>query len=129
MARGEDEGEHVVVDVLQRGREVGLSLVGDPQLLGTTDVLELLGQVDVPANAVDRTTAGRRGQPRTRLLGDAHAGPLLQRLDEGVLRQVLGEADVAHEAGDHSRHLGGLDPPHRLDGAADVVRAFHVMGR
>ena len=47
-------------------------------------------------------------------------GPLLERGDERVLREVLGEADVAHdarEAGDEPRRL---DPPDRVDGAMGV---------
>ena len=48
--------------------------------------------------------------------------PLLERGDQRVLRQLFGEADVAHHAGEAGDELRLLDPPDRVDGAVDVGR-------
>jgi hypothetical protein len=42
---------------------------------------------------------------------------VLERGDERVLRQLLGEADVAHHACDAGDHLRRLDPPDRIERA------------
>src|SRR5690606_33722040 len=61
-----------------------------------------------------------RRQPRARVLRHACARPLLQRRDQRVLRQLLGEADVAGEqAGEPGDDARGLLPP---DLADDVGR-------
>jgi hypothetical protein len=55
-----------------------------------------------------------RGEPRAGVFGDLGSRPLFQGGEEGFLREVFGEADVAGEAGDDS---GGLDAPDGFDGA------------
>ena len=41
----------------------------------------------------------RRGhEPGARVVRDARLRPLLERGDERVLREILGQADVAHDA-------------------------------
>jgi hypothetical protein len=45
---------------------------------------------------------------------------LLKRGDEGILRKVLGKANVTHDAGEPSDEPGGLDPPDRVDGAMNI---------
>ena len=60
-------------------------------------------------------------QPGARVVRDARLGPLLERGDQRVLGEVLGQADVAHharEAGDQPRRL---DPPDGLDRAVGVA--------
>ncbi len=54
------------------------------------------------------------------LVGDARLRPLLERGDQGVLRQLLGQADVAHHAGQAGDEPGRLDAPDRLDGAMGI---------
>ena len=124
VARSEDESEHVVVDVVEGGVEVGLGRVGRPQLLRVPHLLQLAREVDVAADAVDGAASRRRGEPGPGLVGHPVARPLFERLHEGVLREVLGESDVADDARDDRGDLGGLHAPDRLDGAAhrlDVV--------
>src|SRR5438445_8485467 len=53
----------------------------------------------------------------------------LERGDERILRQVLGQADVAGDPGEPGDQPGGLDAPHRVDCAMSVgvrhrVRSF-----
>ena len=49
------------------------------------------------------------------LSGTPDSRPALQRGDQRVLRQVLGEADVAHHPRQAGDQAGRLDPPDRLD--------------
>jgi len=49
------------------------------------------------AQAVDRAMLGRGHQPGAGVVGDAGLWPLFQRRDQRLLREVLGQADVAHE--------------------------------
>ena len=121
MARGEDEAEDVVVDVLQGPVEAGLGEVGRPQLLRVADLLELVPEVHVPPDPVDGAATRRRGEPRARFVRESVAWPLLERLEEGVLGEVLRQPDVTDDPRDNGRHLGGLHPPDGLEGAADGV--------
>ena len=49
------------------------------------------------------------------LVGHALVGPLLERRDERVLRQLLGDADVAHHAREPRDELRPFDAKYRLD--------------
>ncbi len=55
------------------------------------------------------------------------ARPLLERDDQRVLRQLLGQTDVAHQARKPGDEPRGLDAPHRVDGAMDI-RGRHGHG-
>ena len=69
---------------------------------------------------VDRAMLRGGHEPGARVVRDARLRPLLERGDERVLRELLGEADVAHdprETGDEPRRL---DPPDRVDRAMRV---------
>src|SRR5207248_355720 len=54
---------------------------------------------------------------------DARLRPLLQRRDQRVLRELLGEPDVAHHPGQTGDHPGGLDPPYGFDRLGGVWHA------
>ena len=56
-------------------------------------------------------------------------GPPLERRDERLLREVLGEADVADHAHEAADEPGGLDPPDRLDGRARGALAHRCPAR
>ena len=121
MAGGEDQAQQVVADVVvERGIEVGrCAFAVDLELAAELLVLALhqLGA----AQPVDGAVLGRGHQPGAGLVGDAGLRPLLERGDERVLRQLLGQPDVAHharQAGDQPRLL---DPEYRFDGACVSV--------
>ena len=46
--------------------------------------------------------------------------PLLERGDERVVREILGDADIAHDARETGDEPRRLDPPDRVDGAMRV---------
>ena len=59
-------------------------------------------------------------EPGARVVRDARLRPLLERGDESVLRELLGEADVAHDPREAGDEPGRLDPPDRVDRAMGV---------
>jgi hypothetical protein len=59
-------------------------------------------------------------EPGTRLVGDARRGPLFERGNQRVLRQLLREPDVANDPRETGDQPGGLDPPDRLDGTLGI---------
>jgi hypothetical protein len=121
MTGDEDEAEEVVPNVIvDRGLEFALGdlVLGAEQLVAHFLVLEL--EPLPSAKEVDRAMFCGPHQPRARLVRDARRGPLLERGNQRVLRELLRQADVAddpRQAGDQS---GGLDPPDRVDGTVRV---------
>jgi hypothetical protein len=113
MAGGEDQPQYVVLDVV-----VELDFVHGVFRFGElpADLSDLALEAGVPPHAIDVATARDGGQPGTRVAGHPRRRPLHQRGDEGVLREVLGQADVADRAGESSDEPCRLDPPDRLDG-------------
>ena len=68
---------------------------------------------------VDRAVLRGGHEPGARVVRDARLRPLLERGDERVLRELLGEADVAHdprEAGDEPRPTRSARPRRSRDG-------------
>ena len=53
-----------------------------------------------------------------RIIRHARLRPLFEGSEEGLLREVLGQADVAGEASEAGDDAGGLDAPDGFDGAA-----------
>lgn len=58
------------------------------------------------AQVVERAALGGGGEPGARVVGHAVARPVLQRRDQRILCQLLGHADVAHDARDDGDDAG-----------------------
>jgi uncharacterized protein YndB with AHSA1/START domain len=58
---------------------------------------------------------GSGHQPGRWLVGDVVAMPVLERGDQRILRQLLGQAHIAHHAGQRADDPGGLDVPDGID--------------
>ena len=71
----------------------------------------------VAAEKIDGAVLGRGHQPGTGPVRNSGLGPLLERRDQRVLRQLLGEAHVAQHAREPRDQLRLLDAEHRFDGA------------
>ena len=100
MAGDEDEPEQVVADASVRS-SIAASRSGTAVLLRLELVAELLVLAIEPlaaAPVVDRPVLGRGHEPGARVARNARSRPLLERGDERVLRQVLGQADVARRS-------------------------------
>ena len=121
MAGGEHEAQEIVADVVvERGVEVRHGrLLLDLELVAELLVLAL--EQLVAAQAIDGAMLGGRHQPGAGVVRDARLRPALERGDQRVLRQLLGQADVAHDAREAGDELRRLDPPDRVDRAMGVL--------
>ena len=121
MAGREDQAQQVVVErVVDRRGQVGVLVLAaalelEPQLLRLAVV-----HAGAP-QPVDRPVLGGGHEPGARVVRDARLGPLLERGDERLLGEVLGEADVAHDPRDAGDQPCRLDPPDAVEGAPDVA--------
>ncbi|MCW2838969.1 MAG: hypothetical protein JWR55_452 [Aeromicrobium sp.] len=116
VAADEHEPQDVVVDVVDGAGDVvhesaSLSL-GDHGVRGVVPL--------TTAEAVDRPALGDRHEPGAGVVRHAGRGPLHEGRHEGVLGEVLREADVARHARQRRDEPGRLDPPHGLDRAVEV---------
>jgi hypothetical protein len=121
MTRREDQPQQVVADVLVERR---LELLHTRFL----PLLELVSKLFVfaidelaAAEVVDRAAFGDGHQPCAGISRDAGLGPLLERGDERVVREVFGKAHVSHDSRDAGDDLRRLDAPHRIDGVCCSV--------
>jgi hypothetical protein len=122
MAGDEHQAQEVVAHVLvDRGLQVrhGQFL---PDLHLAAHLLQLAVAAPVAAQDVDGAALRGGHQPGARVLRDARRRPLLDGGDQRVLRQLLGDADVAH----HPRQAG--DEPRRLDAEGRFDRLM-IIGR
>ena len=121
MAGGEDQAQQVVADVVVERRVEVAARRSRARASSSRPSSSCLRSSSLrAAELVDGAVLGRGHQPGARVVRDARLRPLLERGDQRVLRQLLGQADVAHharQAGDEPRRL---DPPDRVDGAMGV---------
>src|SRR5437762_2275916 len=64
----------------------------------------------------------RRHQPGARLLGNARLRPLFQCRNQSILREFLGQSDIAHHPRQPGDDLRGLNPPDCFDCAMGIGR-------
>ncbi len=119
MAGREHQAQQVVADVIvDRGVEVRRGQLPRRQLV--TELLVLPFQQLAAPGIVDGAMLRGGHEPGARVVRDAAHRPPLERRDQRVLRQVLGETDVVHHPREASDESGGFDPPDRVDRARDV---------
>jgi hypothetical protein len=78
----------------------------------------------IPAQVIDRPLLRRGHEPGPRIVRDPRLRPPLERCQERVLRQILRDADVAHDPREAGDQPGRLDPPDRIDRAM-CIRSRH----
>ena len=105
-----------IFPVVQHGVELGGSAVLR-RFQFAAEQVQLAAEPFVPADLVDGPVLGGEHEPGAGVGRDALGRPLLQRGDEGVLRQFLRQADVPDQPGQAGDDPGRLEPPHRLDRA------------
>ena len=99
MAGGEDQAQQVVADVVvERGVEIRAAALPRRGSSSRAELLVLALEPLAAPQHVDRAVLRGGHEPGARVVRDARLRPLLERGDERVLRQLLGEADVAHDA-------------------------------
>jgi len=105
MAAGEDQAELVVThDAVGRGHRLTGERVHRGGLLPRS--------LRLAAQAVEAAVAGDDRQPGARVVGDAAAGPVLERGHGRVLHGVLGEIEPTEGPGEGGEHAPALDPDH-----------------
>jgi hypothetical protein len=120
MAGREDEAEEIVPDLVV-DRRVQFQAFLRPLDI-TSDLFVLALERLAAPDQVDRVVFCGPHEPGARPLRHAIGGPLLERGDEGVLRELLCSPDVADDASQPGDEPGRLDPPDRFD------RAMHLGG-
>ena len=120
VAGGEHKAQEIVANlIVERGIEIGLRrLLLNLKLI--TELLMLSFEQLVAAEKIDRSMLRGGHEPGAGIVRDARLWPLIERCDEGLLREVLGYADVAHHAGETGDQLRLLDPPDCIDSAVYV---------
>lgn len=117
MTGGEYQAQKIVADVIVECR---IEIVHDgllPTVEIATDLFVLALDQRLAAEPVDRPVLRGCHEPRTGVVGDACLGPVLQRRDKCVLRQLLGKTDIAHDSREPGNDPGRLDSPDRVDRA------------
>ena len=76
---------------------------------------QLLGVAAIAAHKVDRAPAGGGHEPRPRVVGNALLRPSLERRDQTVLHDLLGNVEVAEDPDHGSGQPPGLLPEDRRD--------------
>src|SRR6185295_10762179 len=135
MAGSEDQAEEVVADVfLDRGVEFWRGPFLDGLELAT-DLLVLPFEPLLAAPEIDRPVLRRGHEPGARVVRDARFRPPLERGDQSVLRQILGQSDIANDPRESGDESCRLDPPDRVDRApgfgcchGDYCRASRSTG-
>jgi hypothetical protein len=120
MTRRENEAQQVVADVIvERVAQIRDGhLLLDLEL--AAELLMLALEQLASAQPVDRTVLSGGHEPSARVVRDARLRPPLERGNESILRQLLGETGIAHdprETGDEPRRL---DPPDCVDRAMGI---------
>jgi hypothetical protein len=117
MTGREHEAQEVVADVIV-DRSVELRH-GQPllRLELAAELLVLALEPLVSAKEIDRTMLRGGHEPGARVVRDARLRPPLERCDESVLRELLGQTDVAHDPRETGDEPGRLDPPDGVDRA------------
>ena len=112
VAGEQDQPQHVVLHVVHQLRRLRHRVL-----------LQVVGELRKPpaqtggaSYLIDAAAAGDGEQPGLRLTRDAVPRPALQRGDQGVLGEILGQREVTGEAGERRDDPCRLDPPHRGDG-------------
>jgi hypothetical protein len=125
VAGHEDQAQEVIADVVVETVDDPLHRLGSFALVLRVErvpqLLVLARQQRPAPQVVDRVVLGRRHQPCARVVGHARGRPLLESCDQRVLRQLLGDADVAHHAREPGDQPRRFDAPDRVDRPPSLV--------
>jgi hypothetical protein len=123
MTGGENEAQEVVADILvDRGIEIRRALSSTDLDLATQLLMLAFGEL-APAKEIESAVLRRGHEPGARVVRDARCRPALKRGEECLLRQLLGQTNVAQDPGQAGDELRRFDPPDRVD------RAMRIGGR
>lgn len=128
MTGGEHQAQQVIADVVvERIVEIRHGRFLLPGGEFTAQLLVFAFEQFTAAQMVERAVFGGGHQPGARIVRDARLRPALEGGDQSVLREFLGEADVAQQPRERGDDARRLDAPHRVDGAVDIARIYLKM--
>src|SRR2546423_15545444 len=78
---------------------------------------------------VDGAMLGGRYEPGAGIVRHSRLGPPLERGDECILRQILGQPDVTGDARQTRNESRRLDPPDGIDSTVDVGHGSGLPSR
>src|SRR5947209_15526626 len=113
MAASEDEAQPVVLNTFMVPRR-RVSAIGGESCL---NIVWQRFKSSTPADCVDRLEAAGRYKPSPRIGGHTIARPLLQSCIERIVQRLLGDIEVAEEAGSRGEARASLrtvDAVHRV---------------
>ena len=123
VAGGEDQAQQLIADVVVE-RRLDVLDAGVAFVLEVAADLGVLARLHlVAAELVDRPALGRGHQPGAGVLRNPGLRPFGERGHQRVLRQLFGQADVAHHPGQARDQPGLLDPEDGLDCVVGFVGA------
>ena len=109
---------------------IGLGIMGSPMAANLVKAGHPVAGHTRSRAGLDRLAAAG-GRAATGIAGavrDAILRPALQRRHQGVLGQLFGQPDVAHDARHAADDAAGFNPPHRRDGVFDPGRHCPSLG-
>jgi hypothetical protein len=134
MARHENQTQQIVIRVglggnarsgpgiqgrIQRGFQVGDLHLAHRDF--TAQFLMFAIEHGTAPQLVNGSVLGGRHQPGSGIFGNTRLRPLFERDQERFLREIFGEAYVAHDAREAGDQLGGFNAPDSVDGAVVVM--------
>jgi hypothetical protein len=131
MAGDEDEPQQVVADVVIHRGHVRLAVCLLPCFHVAPQLLQFPLIAGTAPGQVDGPVFRGRHQPGAGPGRDSLGGPLFERDDQRVLRQLLRRAHVARDPGQARDEAGRFNPPDRLDRGprGPVIRRRRVSQR
>jgi hypothetical protein len=116
VAGGEDELEEIIADIVIKGG-VGVRAVFGFDLKVIGECIELAACHLVAAEIIEAAALGGGHEPRARIVGNARHRPLVESHQQGILRQLFGETNIADEPREPRDKTRGFDAIDGLDGA------------
>jgi len=96
MTGDEEQAQQIITNiVVKSGVQIRHGHLFRPKL--STQFLMFSLKSRVSAEVIHGTMLGSRHEPGARVIRDARLGPLLERGDQSILREILGQAHITHD--------------------------------
>ena len=96
MTGNEEQAQQVITNiVVKSGLQIRRGHLFRPKL--STQSLVLALNPCVSSEVIHGAMLGSRHEPGARVIRDARLGPLLERGDQSILREILGKAHITHD--------------------------------
>jgi hypothetical protein len=125
------ETKQIVTHVIVKGGHYFLCRIALLRFELCTELRVFAVEELTAAQGINGTVLGGSHEPGTRIARDARFRPLFERGNQGVLRQLLGHADIPYDAGKSGDEAGRFDSPDSVDravclGSTHYYRSHHL---